>query len=62
MREYHEVFEHDLPPLPQKPVLTDNYTPSNEQHERELAFITWSMIGIEGVLWYFNIELYYSTS
>ena len=32
IREYHEVFGHDLPPLPQECVLSDYYTPSNEQH------------------------------
>ena len=32
MREYHEVFGHELPPLPQEPVLSNYYTPSNEQH------------------------------
>ena len=61
MREYHEVFGHelrcvgsllDLPPLPQEPVLSDYYTPTNEQHYRELGFIVLSMIGIGGVLYY----------
>ena len=32
MREYHEVFGHELPPLPREPVLNDFYTPSDEQH------------------------------
>ena len=32
MREYHELFGHELPPLPQEPVLSDYYTPSDEQH------------------------------
>ena len=54
MREYHEVFGHELPQLPQEPVPGDYYTPSNEQHDRELAFISLSMIGIGGVLWYFK--------
>ena len=27
MREYHEVFGHELPPLPREPVLSDFYTP-----------------------------------
>ena len=36
MREYHEVFHHELPPLPREPILSDFYTPSNEQHYREL--------------------------
>ena len=30
MRKYHEVFGHELPPLPQEPVLSDYYTPRNE--------------------------------
>ena len=50
MREYHEVFGHKLSPLPREPVLSDFYTSSNEQHDRELAFITLSMIGIRGSL------------
>ena len=47
MREYHE-----LPPLPREPVLIDFYTPTDEQHYRELGFIALSMIGIGGVLYY----------
>ena len=53
MREYHEVFCHELPPLPREPVLSDFYTPTDEQHYRELGFIALSMIGIRGVLYYF---------
>ena len=52
MREYHEVFGHELPPLPREPVLSDFYIPTDEQHYRELGFIGLSMIGIEGVLYY----------
>ena len=52
MREYHEVFGHELPPLPREPVLGNFYTPSDEQHYRELVFIALSMIGIGGVLYY----------
>ena len=52
MREYHMVFGHELPPLPQEPVLSDFYTPTDEQHYRELGFIVLSMIGIGGVLYY----------
>ena len=33
---------------------TDYYTPSDEQHYRELGFITLSMIGIGGVLYHFE--------
>ena len=53
MREYHEVFGHELQPLPREPVLSDFYTPTDEQHYWELGFIAWSMIGI-GVL--YNLE------
>ena len=28
MRESHEVFGHELPPLPREPVLSDFYTPT----------------------------------
>ena len=35
MREYHEVFSHKLPPLTREPVLSDFYTPTDEQHYRE---------------------------
>ena len=52
MREYHEVFGHELPPLPREPVLSDYYTLTDEQHYRELRFIALSMIGIGGVLYY----------
>ena len=32
MREYHEVFGHELPPLPREPVLSDFYISTDEQH------------------------------
>ena len=54
MREYHEVFGHELPPLPREPVLSDFYTPSDDQHHKELGFIVLSMVGIGGVLYYFE--------
>ena len=54
MREYHEVFGHELQPLPRQPVLSNFYTPSNEQHYIKLGFIALSMIGIRGVLYYFE--------
>ena len=52
MRKYHEVFGHELKPLPPRPVLSDFNTLSREQHNRELTFIAVSMNGIGGVLWY----------
>ena len=54
MKEYHEVFGHELQPLPQEPVLSYFYTPSDEQHYRELGFIALSMIEIGRVLYYFE--------
>ena len=54
MREYHEVFGHELPPLPREPVLSDFYILTDEQHYRELGFIALSMVGIGGVLYYFE--------
>jgi len=32
MREYHQLFGKRLEPLPPEPVLSDFYTPSDEQH------------------------------
>ena len=52
MREYDEVFGHELPPLPREPVLSNFYTPTDEQHYRELGFIALSMTGIGGVLYH----------
>ena len=46
VREYHEVFGPELPPLPREPVLSDFYTWTDEQHHRELGFIALSMTGI----------------
>ena len=54
MREYHEVFGKQLNPLPPKPVLSDFYHPSENQHFREIAFITLSMTMIGVVIWYFE--------
>ena len=53
MREYHEIFGQELSPLPE-PVLSNYYTPSDEQHYQELAFVALSMIEIGGVLYYFE--------
>ena len=52
MREYYNVFGKHLEPSPREPVLSDFYPPSDGQHERELAFITLSMLGIGVVLHY----------
>ena len=54
MREYHEVFGHEFcrTPLPRERVLSNFYTPTDEQHYQELGFIGLSMIGSGGVLYY----------
>ena len=46
MQQYFLVTDRQLEPLPRKPVLSDFYTPSEDHHNRELTFITLSMIGI----------------
>ena len=52
MQEYFIVTGRQLEQLPQKPVLSDFYMPSEDHNNRELAFITLSMIGIGAFLWY----------
>ena len=52
MQQYFLVTGRQLEPLPPKPVLSDFYVPSEKHHNRELAFITLSMIGIGAFLWY----------
>ena len=59
MRDYHEVFGHELPPLNREPVLSDFYTLSDEQHYRELGFIALSMIGIGEFYITSRVKLYY---
>ena len=52
MQQYFLVTGTQLEPLPPKPVLSDFYVPSEDHHNRELAFITLSMVGIGTFLWY----------
>ena len=52
MQEYFIVTGRQLQRLPPKPVLSDFYVPSEDHHNRELTFITLSMIGIGAYLWY----------
>ena len=40
MQEYFIVTGRQLEPLPPKPVLSDFYVPSEDHHNRKLAFIT----------------------
>ena len=53
-QQYFLVTGRQLEPLPPKPVLSNFYVPSEDHHNRELAFITLSMIGIGAFLWYSN--------
>ena len=50
MQQYFIVTGRQLEPLPPKPVLSDFYVPSEDHHNRELAFITLSMVGIGAFL------------
>ena len=52
MQQYYIVTGMHLEPLPPKPVLSDFYVPSEDHHNRELVFITLSMVGIGAFLWY----------
>ena len=54
MQQYFLMTGRQLEPLPPRPVLSDFYVPSEDNHNRELTFITLSMIGIEAFLWYFD--------
>ena len=52
MQQYFVVAGRQLEPLPPKPVLSDFYVQSEDHHNRELMFITLSMVGIGAFLWY----------
>ena len=52
MQKYFIVTGKQLEQLPPKPVLSDFYVPSEDYHNRELAFIFISMVGIGTFLWY----------
>ena len=52
MQEYFILTGRQLEPLTPKPVLSDFYVQSEDYQNRELAFITLSMIGIGAFLWY----------
>ena len=52
VQQYFIVTGRRLEPLPPKPVLSDFYEQSEDHHNRELTFITLSMVGIGAFLWY----------
>ena len=43
MQEYYKVTGEHMPPFPSKPVLSDYYSPSEGQKDRELVFIAVAM-------------------
>ena len=51
MQQYFLVTGRQLKPLPPKPVLSDFDVLSEDHHNRELPFITLSMVGIGVFLW-----------
>ena len=53
MQQYFVLTGRQLEPLPPKPVLSDFYVQSEDHHNRELTFITLSMIGIGAYLCYY---------
>ena len=54
IQQYFIVIGVRLEPLPPKPVLSNFYVPSEDHHNRELVFITLSVIRIGAFLWYSN--------
>ena len=52
MQQYFLVTDRQLESLPPKPVLSDFHVPSEDHDNRELTFITLSMVGIEAFRWY----------
>ena len=50
MQQYFMVTGRQLELLPPKPVLSEFYVPSEDHHNRELTFITLSMVGIGAFL------------
>ena len=52
MQKYFLITGTKLEPLPPKPILSDYYTASEDHKNRELTFMTLSMIGIGAYLLY----------
>ena len=46
MQQYFLATGRQLEPLPPKPVLSDFYVPSEDHHNRELAFILFHIINL----------------
>ena len=54
MQQYFLVTGRQSERLPPKPVFSDFYVSSEDHHNRELTFITLSMIVIGAFLWYYE--------
>ena len=52
MREYHRVTGGQLDSLGDKPRLSDFYTPSDDQRDREIAFVVVGMVAVTGLVAY----------
>merc|ERR1711911_466451 len=52
MKQYRKAFGVKLSELPPEPKLSDFYTPSEDQHNSELVFITVSMVGLGAFIYY----------
>ena len=59
MPQYFIVTGRRLEPLPPKPVLSDFYVPSEDHHNRELVFITLSVVGVGAFLWCSDKQIIY---
>ena len=44
MKQYYYITRKDLPALAPKPTLSDFYTPSEDQKNREIAFVVGGMV------------------
>lgn len=51
MKEYYYATKKQLNELPPKPTLSDFYTPSEEQKDREIAFIVLGMTATGFIAW-----------
>lgn len=51
MKNYYYITGEQLPDLPPKPILSDFYTPSEDQKNREIAFIIGGMALTGFVTW-----------
>lgn len=51
MKQYYYITGKQLPDLPQEPKLSDFYTPSEDQQNKEIAFIVLGMTATGFVAW-----------